>query len=106
MSLRTPLSIEVKKVLKLLMYTLLGMLLVSSSYIFLKMSTDGQKGYLLREHQSRQRALEGENRLLKKQVLDVQSLSELKVSPILKEMAEPEKSLYVETSRPLTKKRP
>lgn len=101
---RIPLSIEVKKVLKLLTYTLLGMLLLSSVYFFAKTSNTAEKGYALRENQLLQKKLESENRILKQQVLDAQSLSRLKKSDVVSEMAQPEKPIYVVPKGPLGKK--
>jgi hypothetical protein len=62
---RVPLSIEVQNVLKMLSYTLLGMLVAISAYFFIKTTNTAERGYSLRENQLRQRDLEAENRILK-----------------------------------------
>lgn len=102
---RTPLSIEVKKVLKLLTYTIFGMLIVISIYFFAKTSYTSEKGYLLRENQLKQKELESTNRILKQRALDAQSLKELKRSDVVKEMQEPESKIYVKPKSPLTQKK-
>ena len=102
---RIPLSIEVKKVLKLLIYTLLSMLLMASAYFFVKTSMTAERGYMLRENQLRQKALESENRILKRRVLDAQSLFELKKSDVVLDMDEPYSPIYLKPASPLTKKR-
>lgn len=102
---RTPLSVEVKKVLKLLSYTMVTLLVVSSAYFFIKMSFTAESGYSMRENQLRQQVLEDENRILKKRLLDAQSLEALQQSKVLKEMEEPESTVYVLPKGPLTKRK-
>lgn len=101
---RIPLSVEVKKVLRMLMYTLFALLLVSSAYFFVKTSFTAERGYRFREAQFLQRDLESQNRILEQQVLDAQSLTELKKSGTVKNMEEPASPVYVEPPGPLTKK--
>lgn len=96
---RIPLSIEVRKVLKLLIYTLFGMLIVLSAYFFIKTSYSTEKGYALREGQMLQKNLEAENRILKQRVLDAQSLNELKNSDAVQDMTEPAAPTYVAPKR-------
>lgn len=102
---RIPLSIEVHKVLKMLSFTLLGMLVVVSAYFFVKMTYTAERGYSLKENQLRQRSLESENRILKQRVLDAQSLNELKNSEVVGKMTPPENSVYVKPKGPLSKKK-
>lgn len=101
---RTPLSIEVKKVLKMLMYTLSGLLLAASAYFFLKTGVTAERGYQLRENQLRQKTLEFENRILKQRVLDAQSLSGLKESNVVRNLQEPETRIFMEEKGPLGKR--
>lgn len=102
---KIPLSIELPRILKLLTYTLLGLLIFSSAYFFVKMSNTAERGYEFRENEFRQKNLESDNRILKQRVLDAQSLSELKVSDVVKKMEEPPKAIYIKPKGPLTKKR-
>jgi len=102
---RIPLSIEVKRVLKLLMATLCGMLVILSSYYFLKSSGTAERGYHLRENQFRQKILEAENRILKQQVLDAQAVTKLEKSDVISDMVKPEKPVFVEPKGPLTRRR-
>lgn len=102
---RIPLSIEVKTVLKLLMYTLIGLFIAISSYFFIKMSDTAEKGYLLRENQFHQKNLESENRILKQRVLDAQSLNEVRNSNVFKQMQEPLQPIYIMPRGPLTRKK-
>lgn len=102
---RTPLSIEVKKVLKLLSYTMLALLIVSSGYFFVKMSTTAESGYSLHEGQIRKKNLEDENRILNLQLLEAQSIEDLKQSTIVKEMTEPTDPIYILPKGPLSRKK-
>lgn len=102
---RTPLSIEVKKVIKLLSYTMVGLLVATSAYFFIKMSNTAESGYLMRESQLRQQTLEDENRMLKQRLLDAQSLEELQQSNIVKDMQEPESPQYIKPKGPLSQRR-
>lgn len=102
---RIPLSIEVRKVLKLLMYTLFGLLVVVSSYFFVKTSNTAERGYQFRENQLMQQSLESENRILKQKVLDVQSLNELRSSDIVSNMQDAPIPVYIEPKGPLSKRK-
>lgn len=102
---RIPLSIEVPKVLTMLMYTLLGLLLMTSAYFFIKTSNTAERGYQLRENQFRQRDLESENRILQQRVLDAQALHGLKKSEVFSKMAAPNEQIYVKPPGPLTRRR-
>lgn len=95
---------EVKTVLKWLMYTLLGLMVATSVFFFIKMSGTAEKGYLVRENQFQQQNLETENRILKQRVLDAQSLSGVTGSKTFKEMAPPEGQIYIMSPSPLTRK--
>lgn len=105
MSPRKPLSIEVSQVLKLLMYTLFGLLISSSAYFFVKMSFTAESGYALHQNQLRQKNLETENRLLKQRLLDAQSLDEVQQSKVVKGMEQPETQTYVLPKGPLSRKK-
>lgn len=105
MRARIPLSIESKKILKLLMYTLSGLLLTTSVYFFAKTSTAGERGYLLEEYRSRLNTLESDNRILKQQLLDAQALSALEESDVVLGLTPPAQPIYVEAKGPLTKRR-
>lgn len=101
---RTPLSVESKKVLKLLMCTIFGLLVVVSVYFFIKTSDTAEKGYAMREAQLKLNELESKNRILKQQVLDAQSLSEVQASNTLKELEQPEMQIFVEEKGPVTRR--
>lgn len=101
---RIPLSIEVKKVLKLLMCTLFSLLVLVSFYFFIKISSTAERGYQLRENQLRQQSLESENRMLKQKVLDAQSLGELQSSQIVGEMQSAPLPIYIKPQGPLSKR--
>lgn len=105
MPYRIPLSIEVRKVLTLLIYTLVCVLFLLSAYFFIKMSNTAERGYALGENQLRQKDLEFENRFLKQQVLDLQSLKEVKGSNVVKKMIAPESTIFVPPNGPLSKRK-
>ncbi len=102
---RVPLSVEVRKVLKLLSYTLFALLIASSVYFFIKTSGTAESGYALRESQIRLQDLESENRILKQRVLDLQSLGELQKSDAVKGLIQPGTTTYVSPPGPVTKRR-
>lgn len=102
---RIPLAIELPKVLKLLTFTLLGMLIAISAYFFIKTSSTAERGYSLRENQLRQKELESENRILKQRVLDAQSIGGLRSDNVVKKMEEPAEPIYVAPPSPLSKRR-
>ncbi len=101
---RIPLSIEVKKVLRMLMYTLMCMLLAVSAYFFIKTSNTAEMGYQLRENQIKQKTLEAENRILKQHVLDAQSLNKVQSSGVVKKMEQPVQQIFVRPKGPLSRK--
>lgn len=102
---RIPLSVEVKRVLKLLMYTMFALLFSASAYFFVKMSSTTESGYAFRENQIRQNSLESENRLRRQRVLDAQSLYEVKTSNVVEKMTEPDSKTYVEPKGPISKRK-
>ncbi|MBI4995173.1 hypothetical protein HZC21_06080 [Candidatus Peregrinibacteria bacterium] len=102
---RIPLSVEVRRVLKLLTYTLTALLLISSVYYFIKSSNTAEEGYKLKENQLIQRKLETENKILKQNVLDAQSLNEVQQSSVVGKMEQPEKQIFVEPKGPLGKRK-
>ncbi|MBI5412865.1 hypothetical protein HZA42_00775 [Candidatus Peregrinibacteria bacterium] len=101
---RTPLSVESKKVLKLLMCTIFGLLIVISVYFFIKTSYTAEKGYAMREAQLKLNELESKNRILKQQVLDAQSLSEVQASDTIKRLEQSETQIFVEEKGPVTRR--
>lgn len=105
MRARIPLSIEAKKILKLLTYTLSGLLLTTSVYFFAKTSTASERGYLLEEHRLRLQQLESDNRILKQQLLDAQALDAVEQSNVVLDLTSPAEPVYVEPKGPLTKRR-
>ncbi len=98
---RIPLSIEVRKVLKLLMITLSGMLLLGSVYYFTQMTDNAEKGYKLRENQLLQKELESKNKMLRQSVLEAQTLNEVKKSDVVSGMIEPALPVFIEPKGPL-----
>lgn len=102
---RIPLSIEVRKVLKLLMVTLSGMLIIGSVYYFTNMTDTAEKGYKLRENQLLQKELESKNKMLRQSVLEAQTLNEVKKSDVVSEMIEPASPIFIGPKGPLGKRK-
>lgn len=100
MQTRKTLSFEIKEARNMLIYTLLGMLIIVSAYFFIKTSSSAEKGYLLNENQSIQKDLGSQNRLLKQQLLEAQSISALKSDETVKSMQNPENIIYVKPPEP------
>ena len=101
---RIPLSIEAKKVLNMLVYTLFGLLIATSTAFFIKTSSTAERGYSLKENQLLQKELEAENRLLKQQLLEAQSITELEKSDFIEEMEQPKDKKYIEPRGPISRK--
>lgn len=99
---RTPLSVEVNKTTKMLLITLSIMLTSVSVYFFIHMSANAEKGSLVRENQLTQKNLENENRLLKEQVLEAQSLEHIQKSSEVEEMSPAGREVYIKPQGPLT----
>ena len=99
---RTPLSVEVRKSLKLLMSTLLGMLVIISAYFFVKMSSTAEQGSAFTETQFKQKTLESENRILKQRVLDAQSIEAIEGSTTTNTMHKPGSPIYLSPPRPIS----
>lgn len=100
---RIPLSLEVKKVLKMLMGTLLVLVLGVSGFYFFKATDTAERGYQLRETDLKKQHLEAENRILKQQVLDAQSLVKLSQSGAVSHMRPQENQIFVKPQAPLKK---
>ncbi|PJC36675.1 hypothetical protein CO046_04635 [Candidatus Peregrinibacteria bacterium CG_4_9_14_0_2_um_filter_53_11] len=99
---KTPLSVQINKSRKLLIGTLLFLLVGTSTYFFIKVSATAEKGAVIREGQFEQRELELKNRLLKQQVLEAQSINEIKSSEAISTMESPREETYVEPVRPIS----
>ena len=100
---RTPLSFQVKKVLKLLMVTLFFMVVGVSGFFFIKMTDTAEKGYSLKENQVKQQELTSERRILEQKVLEAQSMSELKEDSAVKSMVAPDRLIFAPPKSPLSK---
>ena len=86
--LRIPLSIEVRKVMQALMFTLGGLFLGLSVFYLYQTSTFTEQGISLKSSQITNAQLEAENRELKQKVLNAQTMETLTESPLLKQMIE------------------
>ena len=102
---RTPLSVEVNKALRMLLVTVTLLLVGVSAYFFVHMSVRAEKGSLVRENQLTQQQLEDENRLLKEQVLEAQSLDHIQSSDEVDGMEPADNEVYMEPFGPLSKSR-
>ncbi|MFA6521861.1 MAG: hypothetical protein WCT53_05785 [Candidatus Gracilibacteria bacterium] len=101
---RVPLSIEVPKVMKLLVCTLMGLLVMTSVYFFIKTSNTAERGYSMRENQLRRDTLENENRILKQRLLEIQAVDQLQLSDAVKGMEEAINPIYIKPKGPLSKR--
>ncbi len=98
---RTALSVEVNKATKMLLIALSAMLVSVSVYFFIYMSINAEKGSLVRENQLHQKSLESENRLLKEQVLQSQSLDTIQSSNEVEGMKPSTDETYVSPPLPI-----
>ncbi len=98
---RTALSVEVNKATKMLLIALTALLVSVSVYFFVYMSINAEKGSLVRENQLHQKTLESENRLLKEQVLQSQSLDHIQSSDEVEGMEPSTNETYVRPPVPI-----
>ncbi len=98
---RTALSVQVNKATKMLLIALSAMLVSVSVYFFIYMSLNAEKGSLMRENQIEQTTLESENRLLKEQVLQSQSLDHIQSSNEVEGMKPSTNETYLKPPVPI-----
>lgn len=98
---RTPLSVEVNKAMKMLTITLFVMLATVSVFFFIHTSANAEKGSVMNANQLQQKTLEDENRLLKEQVLQAQSIENIHTSEEVSSMKESENEVYLKPPEPI-----
>jgi uncharacterized protein YxeA len=92
---KKPLSLEVKKSISLLMFTLLSIIILIVMVYLLNNTQDGQKGYVLKQEQLKKEELESQSRELINKIIQAKSYQSLENNPLIKSMIKPEKLEYI-----------
>lgn len=92
-----PLSVEVKRVFKSLVLTLVILLLGASFLFFFNTHSLAQKGFQLRQMELQHGKLRSENEELKQRVLEAQSFKNLSEAESIEDMRPNDAFLYVPT---------
>ena len=90
-----PLSFEVKRVFRALVFTLILMLLGASLLFFINTNAASQKGYLLRQMEIQNEKFRIDNEALKQKVLEAQSFKNLSKEKSVKQMEQPNQFLFI-----------
>lgn len=93
---KTPLSLEIKKSIYMLGFTLLCIIILVSIVYLLNSSQSTQKGYSLKQDQLQKDALVEQSNDLVRKIIDAQSYTTIEKSNLVKSMVKPEKPVYVD----------
>ncbi len=93
---RTPLSIEIKKSIFALIFTLLVIIVLTSIVYLLNSSQSNQKGYSIKDEQIKQDQLVEQGRELIQKIIQAQSTHNLEENSIVQQMIKPEHLIYLE----------
>lgn len=96
---KKPLSGQVKKVISLLIFTLLFLIVILSIVYLLNTTQSSQKGYTLKQEQLRKDDLQLENRGLVQNIIQAMSFDKIEQSEIVKSMTKVENPLYIEADQ-------
>ncbi len=92
---KKPLSVEVKRVFQVLVFTLIILLFGAGLLFFFQTNSAAQKGYELRQMERQNSKLRTENEELKQQVLEAQSFKNLSRGDTVEGMQNNDTFLYV-----------
>lgn len=87
---KTPLSIEIKKSVYMLIFTLLSIIVLVSIVYLLNSSQSTQKGYSLKQQQLEKDNLIEESHDLVRKIIQAQSFSNIENSTLVKAMIKPQ----------------
>lgn len=92
---RTPLSLEIKKSIFMLIFTLLAIIVLVSIVYLLNSSQSTQKGYSIKQQQLEQDQLTERSRALVEQIIQAQSSETTDHNDIVKNMVKPDDLTYI-----------
>jgi cell division protein FtsL len=95
---KKPLSIEIKKSIYLLVFTLLSIIVILSIVFLLNTSQTYQKGNILQQEQIKKEQLLFENRELINKIIDAMAYQKVEDSPLIKGMQKPDNLEYIKAN--------
>ncbi|MCC6643124.1 hypothetical protein IT411_00050 [Candidatus Peregrinibacteria bacterium] len=93
---RTPLSVEIKKSISMLLFTLLAIIILVSIVYLLNSSQTSQKGNSLKQQQLQKEQLQGKSHDLIQLLINAQSFKNIENSDLVKSMVKPDKPVYLD----------
>lgn len=92
---RNPLSLEVKKSIYLLIFTLLTIIVILSIVFLLNTSQSSQKGYVLQQEQLKKEDLVLKNHELINKIIEAMAYKRIDDNPLVKAMQKPDTLNYI-----------
>jgi ATP-dependent Zn protease len=94
--LKNPLSVEIRKSIFMLIFTLLSIIVLVSIVYLLNSSQTNQKGNALKQQQLEKDALKEQSNQLVNTLIKAQSYNKIENSELVKNMIKPETPIYIE----------
>jgi len=98
---KKPLSLEIKRSISLLIFTLLCIIIFVSIVFLLNMNQSSQKGYSLKAQQLIKDELLMENRTLLEKIVEVKSYKFLENNPLIQGMVKPSEPIFMKEKKNL-----
>jgi hypothetical protein len=92
---RTPFSMEIKRSIYMLIFTLLAIIVLVSIVYLLNSSQSTQKGYSLKQQQLEKDTLVEQSHDLVRKIIQAQSFSNIENNALVKAMIKPETPVYL-----------
>jgi predicted Holliday junction resolvase-like endonuclease len=96
---KTPLSIEVKKSIYMLIFALLSIIIMVSIVYLMNSSQATQKGYSIKQEDLEKTLLNEEKQELIRKIIEAQSFQEIENSELVKKMVKPTDTIYIDTEK-------
>jgi len=96
---KKPLSGQVKKVISLLIFTLLFLIVILSIVYLLNTTQSSQKGYTLKQEQLKKDDLLLQNRGLVQNIIEAMSFDKIEESELVKGMEKAENPIYIKDEK-------
>ncbi|MCC7432443.1 hypothetical protein IT412_02860 [Candidatus Peregrinibacteria bacterium] len=96
---KTPLSVEIRKSVFMLMFTLLSIIILVSIVYLMNSSQSTQKGYSIKQEDLQKTALNEEKQDLIRKIIEAQSFKQIENSELVKSMVTPEETIYFDPDK-------
>lgn len=96
---KTPLSVEIRKSVFMLMFTLLSIIVLVSIVYLMNSSQSTQKGYSIKQEDLQKTALNEEKQDLIRKIIEAQSFKQIENSELVKSMVKPEETIYFDPDK-------